>query len=202
LTNFSTGTLGIRLANHLIGLGGQVSVLKGYYAITPELLESGGAQTFTTTADLEAKISALSGSGLDAIYHAAAVSDFRFGQVFAQSSDGSLTPVQSGKFSTRGEPLLAQLEPAPKILPKLREWFPRAFIAGWKYEADGSREQALDKGRAQIATAGVDLTVVNGPAYGEGFGLVDAASTAVHCPSQERLFAELAARSLKKLGDR
>jgi phosphopantothenoylcysteine decarboxylase/phosphopantothenate--cysteine ligase len=196
------GTLGVRLANHLIGWGAQVSVLKGYYATTPEALKSGEAQVFTTTADLEEKIVSVSGQAIDAIYHAAAVSDFRFGQVFARGADGSLTPVHSGKFSTRGEPLLAQLEPAPKILPKLRGWFPKAFIAGWKYEVDGSREQALDKGRAQIATAGVDLAVVNGPAYGEGFGLVDAGSTVVHCPSQECLFEELAARCLRKTGDR
>jgi hypothetical protein len=76
------------------------------------------------------------------------------------------------KIPTRDGALTLHLEPAPKILPRLREWFPGAFIVGWKYELDGDRPAVLAKGAAQIRECGTDACVVNGEAYGEGFGIL------------------------------
>jgi hypothetical protein len=76
------------------------------------------------------------------------------------------------KIPTRDGALTLHLEPAPKILPRLREWFPQAFIVGWKYELDGDRSAALAKAAAQIRECHTNACVVNGEAYGEGFGIL------------------------------
>jgi hypothetical protein len=65
------------------------------------------------------------------------------------------------------------LEPAEKILPRLRALFPAARIVGWKYELDGTRADALAKGLEQMAACGTDACVVNGAVWGPGFGFVE-----------------------------
>jgi hypothetical protein len=54
----------------------------------------------------------------------------------------------------------------------LREWFPEAFVVGWKYELDGDRSTALAKGASQSHECRTDACVVNGSAYGKGFGIL------------------------------
>jgi hypothetical protein len=44
---------------------------------------------------------------------------------------------------------------------------------GWKYELEGSREEVLEKGRRQLEENATDLCVLNGRAYGAGFGALD-----------------------------
>ena len=65
-----------------------------------------------------------------------------------------------------------ELVPTPKIMPELRAWFPQASIVGWKFEADGKRADAINAAKQQIAECRTDACVVNGPAYGEGFGVL------------------------------
>jgi phosphopantothenoylcysteine decarboxylase/phosphopantothenate--cysteine ligase len=129
-------------------------------------------ETFTTTDNLRLRLRALADEGWDAVFHAAAVSDFTFGKTFSRDNKGALHAVQSGKLSTRGEPWLVELVPTAKIIAELRGWFPRATIVGWKYEVDGTRDQVIEKASRQIFENQTDACVANGPAYGEGFGLV------------------------------
>ncbi len=102
-----------------------------------------------------------------------------------------MVEVRAGKFSTRQGPLLAELVPAPKILPELRGWFPRALVVGWKYEVDGSRASAVETGREQLRECRTDGCVVNGPAYGEGFGFVGKEGSCTHLPDRTELFRAL-----------
>jgi phosphopantothenate---cysteine ligase (CTP) len=60
---------------------------------------------------------------------------------------------------------------ALKVVRQLREWFPSAWIAGWKYELDGGRAEALEKAFAQIQECRTDACVLNGAAYGDGFAV-------------------------------
>jgi phosphopantothenoylcysteine synthetase/decarboxylase len=118
---------------------------------------------------------------VDAIFHAAAVSDFAFGGIFAPDAANKLVEIKSAKkISTRQGKLLVELLPTPKIIAELRGWFPRTKIVGWKFEADGKRPEAVAAARQQIADCSTDLCVVNGPAYGEGFGLVGKKGDAAH----------------------
>lgn len=76
------------------------------------------------------------------------------------------------KIPTRDGAFTLHLEPAPKILPRLRDWFPDTWIVGWKHELDGDRSAALAKGAAQTRECRTDACVVNGEAYGTGFGIL------------------------------
>jgi phosphopantothenate---cysteine ligase (CTP) len=87
--------------------------------------------------------------------------------------------------------LLAELRPTPKVIARLRAWFPQALLVGWKYEVMGRRSQALARARRQIMEYRTDACVANGPAYGGGFGLVRAGGVVVHLASRRRLVAVL-----------
>jgi phosphopantothenoylcysteine decarboxylase/phosphopantothenate--cysteine ligase len=129
---------------------------------------------------------------VDAIFHAAAVSDFAFGKIFAPDAANKLVEVKSAKkISTRQGKLLAELLPTPKIITELRGWFPRTKIVGWKFETDGKRADAVAVARRQLAECSTDLCVVNGPAYGEGFGLLGKKGDAAHLGNPPLLFDAL-----------
>ena len=192
LTNSSTGKLGSDLANFLADQGHDVVLLLGYYATHRGELKARSVETLTTTADLRARLEALSVQGAGAVFHAAAVSDFTFGGVWERRETGELIPCKERKISTRKGPLLAELKPTPKILGELRGWFPQARLVGWKYELAGDRTLVIDVARQQLAKNRTDACVVNGAAYGEGFGLVTSAGRCEHLADAAALYHVLA----------
>jgi len=191
LTNFSTGRLGSELVNFLAERGHSVTLLIGQSATHRGERHADTVQTFTTTADLRERLSALGNQQVDAVFHAAAVSDFTFGKIWRRSSRGGLTEVKSGKISTRRGTLLAELKPTPKIIAELRQWFPKARLTGWKYEVDGDRAAAIRAAQGQIAECLTDACVANGPGYGSGFGLVRGSGGAAHLADAPALYAAL-----------
>ncbi|MGA2747256.1 MAG: phosphopantothenoylcysteine decarboxylase [Verrucomicrobiota bacterium] len=195
LTNFSTGTVGTELASFLAARGHEVVLLRGHYstcpAPPPALAE--GTHIFTTTADLCQRLRSLGQGRADAVFHAAAVSDFAFGKIWRRSKDGALEEVRSAKIPTGEETTLAELVPTPKIIGELRGWFPNAFLAGWKYELEGDCAQALARGARQLEANRTDVCVVNGRAYGDGYGLVTGPGKCDHLLDKETLFIRLLA---------
>ncbi len=191
LTNFSTGRLGTELARFLAGRGHEVTLLVGQQATYHAESCRCQVETFTTTADLRDRLHALAEQGVDGLFHAAAVADFSFGQIFERSARGKLTKIVSGKISTRHGRLLAELVPTPKIIADLRGWFPKARLVGWKYEVDGRRPDVIRLAELQLTECRTDACVANGPAYGSGFGLVTGAGKCAHLASQPRLFEAL-----------
>ena len=169
LTNHSTGTLGTDLANHLACAGHDVLLLRSRTATAAPPLHAVTTEAFATAGDLLERFQAHATQEPVAIFHAAAVGDFQVGTVFRRESDGSLVPVHSGKHSTRDGVLLAELRPTPKILAQLRDLYPKAWITGWKYEVDGTRDEVLARARAQLQNCHSDAVVANGPAYGSGY---------------------------------
>lgn len=191
LTNFSTGRLGTELANFLASRGHCVTLLIGESATYAGERRAQTVKVFSTTSDLRAKLQALRGKKVDAIFHAAAVSDFAFGKMFTRDAAGKLKPFQPPKkISTRGGNLFVELVPTPKIIAELRGWFPKTKIIGWKYEANGGRSDALQAADKQMADCATDGCVANGPAYGKGFNLVSADGKK-HLASAAKLFAAL-----------
>ncbi len=193
LTNLSTGRLGSLLANFLVARGHEVTLLLGHYATHRGEQRAQTVETFTTTTDLRDRLDRHAGAAIGAVFHAAAVSDFTFGKIFARTADGALTEVTGGKISTRQGTLLAELLPTPKLIGGLRGQFPQARIIGWKYEVDGGRTRVLELARRQIHEHGTNACVANGPAYGVGFGLVGSAGDASHYGALDELFVALAA---------
>jgi len=192
LTNFSTGRLGTELANFLAARGHKVILLIGAMATHGGERRAQRVETFTTAADLRAKLKAVSAKKVDAIFHAAAVGDFAFGRIFTPNEAGKLAEIKTvSKISTRQGKLLVELVATPKIIAELRDWYPRTKIAGWKFEADGARADAVNAARQQISACSTDVCVANGPAYGEGFGLVTRDGQAAHLASAPLLFEAL-----------
>jgi phosphopantothenoylcysteine decarboxylase/phosphopantothenate--cysteine ligase len=191
LTNFSTGQLGTELANFLTAQGHEVTLLIGQQATYSGERRAKIVETFTTTENLQTKLKALGGKSVGAVFHAAAVSDFSFGRVWTRTSTGELIEVKSGKISTRHGTLLAELVPTQKIIASLRDWFPQAQITGWKYEVDGDRADVIRTAEKQIAECLTNACVANGPAYGDGFGLVTRTGSCTHIADKPALFAAL-----------
>lgn len=192
LTNFSTGRLGVELANFLTSQGHNVTLLRGKqatYCGTPRVMR---ARSFSTTADLQQQLQALAKLDIEAVFHAAAVSDFAFGKIWSRTEQGELKEVTSGKISTRQGNLLAELVPTPKIIAGLREFLPDAKLIGWKFEVDGDRASVLQAAEAQLRACQTDACVANGPAFGPGFGLVTGVGQCVDLADQEKLFLALA----------
>ena len=177
ITNFSTGETGMLLARSLAADGLDVLCYRGEAATWHD--PSLASLSFSTNDDLLAKLKAVADSdGVSAIFHAAALADFRVTRHRAER-----------KIPSRSGELTLTLVPATKLLGRLRGLFPNARIIGWKYELDDTREDALAMGRAQIATHATDACVVNGTAYGQGFGFLAQEGELTHLPDKPALCA-------------
>jgi phosphopantothenoylcysteine synthetase/decarboxylase len=192
LTNFSTGRLGTELANVLTARGHHVTLLIGEQATYAGERKATHIESYTTTANLQEKLRSLAQPNIGAVFHAAAVSDFRFGKIWLRSESGELSEIKSGKISTRRGTLLAELVPTAKIIAGLREWYPNAKLVGWKFEVDGDQADVLRAAENQLHDCRTDACVANGPAFGPGFGLVTGVGHCVNLPGPTELFAALA----------
>jgi len=167
ITNFSSGELGLLLTNALARAGCEVFCLKGAYATSPIPLAKGHLIGFTTNDDLHEKLARLAGEhDIAALFHVAALCDYRVARV----EDERGARQSAAKIESRAGALTLSLEPARKVIAGLRQLFPKAALVGWKYELNGSRPDALDKVWRQIRECRTDACVVNGRAWGEGFG--------------------------------
>lgn len=166
LTNNATGHLGCRLADALAQTGHRVTLFLSDTARHRPRKKSVRIIAFNTAEDLRRQLRAASTKRISAIYHTAAVSDFRITNIRKATGE----KIKGGKIPS--DHFLAELKPTPKIIRQLRIWFPKTHITGWKFEVEGTRETALAKAREQIRQCRTDACVVNGPAYGEGFGIV------------------------------
>jgi phosphopantothenoylcysteine decarboxylase/phosphopantothenate--cysteine ligase len=184
ISNRSTGDLGTLLALQLIESGHPVIAMRGIgsTAESSELLKQcEQVIPFSSTADLKVALENLSADQLSitGVFHTAAVSDF------------FLPSAGTGKIPTSNGPLTLTLEPTPKLLPLMRGWFPLARITGWKFEAAGKRESALAAGLNQMHQCKTDSCVVNGPSYGQGFGVLSKSGQLTHLANREMLCAYL-----------
>lgn len=191
LTNFSTGRLGCELARFLMTHGHVVTLLIGEQATYCGTRGATQIEIFSTTTDLQDRLRALSQRPVDALFHAAAVSDFTFGKTWLRSAEGESTEIKSGKISTRNGTLLTELVPTKKIISELRSWFPQTRIVGWKYEVDGDRSSVLEAARKQLKECRTDACVANGPAYGQGFGLLKSGGQMEELADAQELFVSL-----------
>jgi phosphopantothenate---cysteine ligase (CTP) len=188
LTNFSTGKLGVTLANHFVGLGHTAICLKGEGSTYPGVCMAQRIESFATNRDLANLLERIAREELiDAVFHAAALCDYQVEQVLSSGGEAILSP----KFATRDGRLHLVLSPAMKVLTLLRGWFPQARIVGWKYELAGTRDDAFARAWKQIHDCATDACVLNGAAYGQGFALCEAGGAVQACADAPGLFAAL-----------
>ena len=173
LTNHSTGRLGCSLADALSNAGHRVTLLISEVALHIPRSKKVRIIRFSTTQNLGEHLKAASELKIKAVFHAAAVSDF------------FIKKPKRGKISSSKE-ITLQLKLSPKLIRNLRKCYPDAFLVGWKYEVSGDRKSAVDSARQQINRCKTNLCVANGPAYGNGFGVVS--DEVIHCPNKPSLF--------------
>jgi phosphopantothenoylcysteine decarboxylase/phosphopantothenate--cysteine ligase len=168
LTNFSTGELGVKLAGRLAQEGFEVVCLKGEGAVHPDAAVPVETVRFGTNDALWMRLEGYArAGGVGAVFHAAALCDY--GVVGVEDEAGrALTAL---KIPSRGGSLRLKLAPVRKVIAGLRTLFPRSWLVGWKYEVEGTREEVVARGWAQLAECATDVCVVNGPAVGQEFGL-------------------------------
>ena len=167
ITNFSTGELGVLVANALAREGHEVFCLKGTYATTAVALVKAQAVPFNTNDHLHEKFTQLARAhDIGAVFHVAALCDYKVAAV----ADDRGARQGAAKIDSRAGALTLTLAPARKVIAGLRELFPKATLVGWKYELNGTRADALAKAWRQLRECRTDACVVNGRAWGEGFG--------------------------------
>jgi phosphopantothenoylcysteine decarboxylase/phosphopantothenate--cysteine ligase len=194
ITNFATGEIGALLAEALAAHGFETLLLRARGATHTETPRGALLREFTTNHDLVRQFEELAATrapDIRAIFHAAALSDYDVAAV--RGPDGPLTGTR--KIPGNLPQIHLVLEPATKVLPRLRGWFPRAWIVGWKYELAGTREEAVEIARTQLARNHTNLTILNGAAYGPGFGVLEDEKPPLHVPDKCELAQFLASRA-------
>lgn len=170
LTNFATGELGVLLCNHLLKAGYEPICLKSTTATTGIPLGKTELQNFETNEELNTQLEKLASiHSVAAVFHTAALCDFRVKS--AHSASGEL--IASSKIPTSQGDIHLVLEPARKVIAGLRRLFPQALLVGWKYEMSGTPAEAMQRAQAQLSKNKTDACVLNGAAYGPGFGFME-----------------------------
>ena len=189
ITNFSTGGLGILLANHLVKAGCEVMCFKGVGATSPERIVGARVVPFGTNQHLQSELEALpQREKIAAVFHAAALCDYRVKSVL--SCGGA--EVAATKIPSRAGELTLTLDPLSKLIHSLRNLFPASRIVGWKYELVGSRADVIAAAIRQLSESRSDACVMNGAAYGAGFGFLEPQMKPVHFADKVALCAHLA----------
>ena len=173
LTNHSTGRLGCGLADALNRAGHRVTLLLSSSALHLPRSNRIRVIRFSTTRELGEHLRGTAKLKIRAIFHAAAISDF------------CVMNPRKGKISS-AKGITIKLKPTPKLIRNLRKTNSDAFIVGWKYEVSGNRKSAVDLARQQVNQCKTNLCVANGPAYGDGFGVVG--DEGIHCADDRSLF--------------
>ena len=162
ITNQSTGELAVKLAQKFSAAGHQVELFLGRGAISR--LET--AKRFQTNEDLHRLLSEVAQRDhVQAVFHAAALSDFGVGQTLVS---GRIS--EAAKISSDAESIELRLVPKPKLIRGLRDLFGSAYIVGWKFELEATSMEVVQEGVRQIELSRTNACVVNGSAFGPGFG--------------------------------
>ena len=189
ITNFSTGELGVMLSNHLVAAGCEVVCFRGVGATSQERIVGGRVVPFATNDHLRAELERLEKrEKIAAVFHAAALCDYRVKSV--HSSCGA--EVAATKIPSRAGELTLTLDPSAKLIHELRDLFPASRIVGWKYELIGSRADVLAAAIRQLNESRSDACVMNGAAYGAGFGFLEPHKKPTHLADKMTLCEHLA----------
>ena len=129
LTNFSTGELGVHLSNQLARAGFEVICLKGSGATHSGPAEQCRLSLFDTNDDLLGLLQLASKTHeIAAVFHVAALCDYKVKRV----EDDQGQSCNSPKIASRSGALTISLEPATKVITKMRGMFPKSILVGWK----------------------------------------------------------------------
>jgi phosphopantothenoylcysteine synthetase/decarboxylase len=162
ITNRSMGELGVILAQAFQQSGHEVSLFLGRLS----QFRLPQAASFDRNEDLQRMLREMNESkSVNVVLHAAALADFQVVAVRAGNIDVGLK-----KIGSEHQTLSIELAPKLKVIAGLRDLFPNALIIGWKLELEGSRDDLIGEAARQVKKNRTDACVINGRAFGEGFG--------------------------------
>jgi phosphopantothenate---cysteine ligase (CTP) len=178
ITNRSTGELGTVLADGMARAGHAVELMLGEGAT----FAWSGAKFFATNQDLDRLLAKVfQPETVDAVFHVAALADFRVGRIEMNQRQ----PVP--KIASDAGPVWLELLPQAKVIANLRTYFPKARIVGWKYEHGISRDEILLEAARQMQQHRTHACVVNGRAFGHGFGVCTSEGLIATCDTKPSL---------------
>jgi phosphopantothenoylcysteine synthetase/decarboxylase len=179
ITNQSTGELAVKLTRTFSAAGHHVELFLGRGASWR--LEA--ARRFQTNEDLHRLLSEVAHRDrVEAVLHAAALSDFAVAQAIVSGRKQ-----ESGKISSDAPSVEVQLVPKPKLIRRLRDLFSNAYIVGWKFELEGTPKDVVHEGVRQIELNQTNACIVNGSAFGPGFGFCTDQGLVRTLPTKEAL---------------
>jgi len=184
LTNSSTGELGTLMAEAFAEAGHSVVCFRAIGSTFAAPLWPVEVIPYATNDDLVEGLARLPArEQASVVLHAAALCDFKVKEIVTEEG----TTLPGSKISSRSGKLHLTLEPAPKIITALRRMFPSSILVGWKFELDGTPADVLAKGKLQMDECLTDACVLNGKAYGAGFGVIARTGELIHLPDKPAL---------------
>ena len=194
ITNRSAGELGVILAQAFQRSGHEVSLFLGRLS----QFRLPQAAYFDRNEDLQRMLGEMNeGKSVNLVLHVAALADFQVVAVRAGNLD-----VGSKKIGSDYETLSVHLAPKPKVIAALRDLFPNALIVGWKLELEGSREDLVREATQQVKKNRTDACVINGRAFGDGFGFCTSEGLTESFPSKADLASFLVQWAERLLGEK
>lgn len=159
ITNTSTGELGVLIAKNFLNMGANV-VLMAPNSVQKKINDYRQLTRCEVTDVLsveEALRDLMTEYQFDAVIHAMAISDYRVRQILDETD----TVVTAGKISSDNEQLTIQLEKAPKIIRKIKEYQPQTCLVGFKLLVGATKEELLAAAHCQQQAAGSDFVLAN-----------------------------------------
>ncbi|MCD6308081.1 MAG: hypothetical protein J7M24_03690 [Candidatus Latescibacteria bacterium] len=152
ISNTSSGALGARIVEGLVGVGMPVVHVRGPGSEAPvveraELLESHTVETVGSLVEIVRRI--CGGGGIAAVVHAMAVLDYE--------------PEKAGRGKKKsGDDIwTVSLVKTPKVTPIIRELAPKAFFVGFKLEAGVGGDELVRRAMESLRTYDLDIVVAN-----------------------------------------
>lgn len=156
ITNISTGKLGAIIASDLANTGGiEVYYLHSKTAVIPTNISIMKDIEVRTAQDtLEKMKEIITSEKIDVVIHAMAVSDFTFkrdGNVKLKSNDPEAFIEYLGKTITLN----------PKIISHIKEWDPKVFLIGFKFEVGYDPSKLREAAQDSIRKNKCNLVIAN-----------------------------------------
>jgi len=172
LTNIFSGKTGGRIAIEALRRGHAVTHFTSHPEIVASLLqdlpappESWRLERYRTFDELSALMERFIPNGpFDAVIHAAAVSDYALGGVFAPdpAQGGSLVDAQAAKIKSHHPELWLRLIPTPKLVDRIRQpWGFAGKLVKFKLEVGIEEKELLAIAERSRIASSADLMVAN-----------------------------------------
>jgi phosphopantothenate-cysteine ligase/phosphopantothenoylcysteine decarboxylase/phosphopantothenate--cysteine ligase len=170
LTNIFSGKTGARIAIEAVRRGHNVTHFNSHPEVIPETAGKMSLSAdrwqfhkYRTFDDLSLLMETrIPNGGFDVIIHAAAVSDYSLGGVYAKNERGDLIDVAAGKVKSHHPELWLKMLPTPKLIDRIRhEWGFRGILVKFKLEVGLSDEELLIVAEKARVQSEADLMVAN-----------------------------------------